>query len=180
MEPGEDVMTFITRLQKISKQLTDLGQTITDESLVAKILMSLPDKFSNFVSAWDSTELSRKTLENLESRLVKEELVLYKRNGQQHQETALASNARHPYNNNQQHNYNRNHQNNRQNQHYQGQNQNQNNHHGRQTNAYCPYCKREGHIEQKCRKKARANFMLNNCTQDHNSQYMPMQLHMLM
>ena len=150
MEPGEDVMTFITRLQKISKQLTDLGQTITDESLVAKILMSLPDKFSNFVSAWDSTELSRQTLENLESRLVKEELVLYKRNGQQQQETALALNARHPYNNNQQHHYNRNHQNNRQNQHHQGENQYQNNHHGRQTNAYCPYCKREGHIERKC------------------------------
>ena len=135
MEPGESVMTFTTRIQKIAKQLKDLDQNVTDESMIAKILMSLPEKFAAFQSAWDSTELKRQTIENLEARLVKEENLLSRG---QLPETALASNTRFHSNNSR----------------FQSHNE-VNNNQGQPDTRYCKYCKKHGHIIMKCRKRAR-------------------------
>jgi len=40
---------------------------------MAKILGSLPAKFSAFVTAWDSVDANNQTLESLTQRLIKEE-----------------------------------------------------------------------------------------------------------
>lgn len=69
----DDIATHISKLRNIVKRLGDLGETISDTGVMAKILMTLPPELSHFNSSWDSTATTEKTLENLTSRLVTEE-----------------------------------------------------------------------------------------------------------
>ena len=41
--------------------------------LITKILMTLPEQFNHFFSAWEATEKSERTLKNLTARLCMEE-----------------------------------------------------------------------------------------------------------
>ena len=102
-----------------------MNLNVTDESMITKILMSLSEKFVAFQSAWNSTELRRQTIENLEARLVKEENILSRG---QLPETALASNTKLHSNNS------------RFQRHYQ-----RNNKQHQTDMRYCKYCKKHGH-----------------------------------
>ena len=137
-EPGESILCFTTKIQKLARQLKDLKQEVSDESLMAKIIMSLPDQYNAFRSAWDSTEPTRQTIENLESRLIKEEANLSK--GQISQQTALVSDVQPQRGNNH---------------HRQGGNQRPNRYKGQNPHkdTICNYCQNKGHIERKCRQK---------------------------
>lgn len=53
--------------------MKDLGETISDNIVVTKVLMSLPPEFGHFASAWESTAENLQTIENLTARLVMEE-----------------------------------------------------------------------------------------------------------
>lgn len=69
-----DVMGNISRLQTIAFRLNTVApNTVDDDMMITKILVSLPDQFKNFSTAWDSTTNSEKTLDNLKARLLKEE-----------------------------------------------------------------------------------------------------------
>ncbi|UYV68055.1 hypothetical protein LAZ67_5002921 [Cordylochernes scorpioides] len=57
----------------LAQQMKDLGEPISDVALITKIICSLPDKYKNFITAWDSVSSEEKTLENLTARLLKEE-----------------------------------------------------------------------------------------------------------
>lgn len=72
-DPSDDIATFISKLQSVVQQMKDLGETISDNIVVTKVLMSLPQEFSHFASAWESTAENLQTIENLTSRLVMEE-----------------------------------------------------------------------------------------------------------
>lgn len=72
-DPVDDIATFISKLQSIVQQMKDLGETISDNIVITKILLSLPSDFSHFASAWESTAENLQTIENLTSRLVMEE-----------------------------------------------------------------------------------------------------------
>ena len=161
LEPNESILNFITRVQKLTKQLKDLGQEASDESIIAKILMSLPEQYNSFRSAWDSTELNRQTMENLVSRLVKEETILSQ--SQIHQQTALISNAQ-PVHNRSQNYKNNNNNNNQRSFRKNGQNPH--------ANKICNYCQLIRHIEKTCRKKFRDSKRQNkNKNSTHQGQY---------
>lgn len=72
-DPGDSISVHISKLQKIAKQLCDLGEQITDNMLITKILMTLPDEYRHFFSSWEATEKKERTLKNLSSRLCMEE-----------------------------------------------------------------------------------------------------------
>lgn len=71
--PGSTMGEHISQLQDIAKRLLDLGQKIDDRMLITKILMSLPEEFRHFISAWESVEESKQTLNDLTARLLLEE-----------------------------------------------------------------------------------------------------------
>ena len=73
MDPADDVATHISKLQAVVQQLADVGEKISDSMIVTKILLTLPEKYHHFYSAWESTDKDSQTLENLTSRLVMEE-----------------------------------------------------------------------------------------------------------
>jgi len=54
-------------------QLRDLGEKVSDLTIMAKILSSLTSKFSVLQTAWDSVDPDRQTVEYLQERLITEE-----------------------------------------------------------------------------------------------------------
>ncbi len=67
-------MNFVAGIEQIAAQLKDVGATVDDTQIIAKILVSLPPSLQYFLPAWDSTPQDLKTLSSLTKRLVKEEM----------------------------------------------------------------------------------------------------------
>lgn len=63
IEKGEDenVASFISRMEEIVKNLSDLKTAIPDTMVMTKILTALPSSFNHFHSAWESTAENDKT-----------------------------------------------------------------------------------------------------------------------
>lgn len=70
---GDSMADHVAKLEDIKHRLESLGEKISDKMLMCKILMSLPRQYSHFHSAWDSTDVNEKSLENLTNRLMMEE-----------------------------------------------------------------------------------------------------------
>lgn len=88
MEPTDTVVQHVAKVQNMASQLLDLGENISNMTIMAKILASLTSKFSTLQTAWDSVAPERQTLENLQERLIKEESRL---NAEGDEMTALAA-----------------------------------------------------------------------------------------
>ncbi|KAK9687019.1 Zinc knuckle [Popillia japonica] len=68
-----EMSVFLSKVQELQNKLKQLGEEISDRLIITKILMSLPEKYSYFVSAWESTSDDKQTVENLSARLLIEE-----------------------------------------------------------------------------------------------------------
>lgn len=63
-------MSFnLSRLQNIAFQLNSMEQKI-DDSIISKILSSLPEEYRYFSTAWESTPSDERNLSNLIARLL--------------------------------------------------------------------------------------------------------------
>jgi len=71
LNEGESIAVFISTLQQLAKQLTDLGQTITERQLISKIICGLPSSFDPLLLAWDNLPVASQSLLGLQSRLIK-------------------------------------------------------------------------------------------------------------
>ncbi|XP_029054686.2 uncharacterized protein LOC114881967 [Osmia bicornis bicornis] len=69
-----DISTFISKLENMACTLNALDTKVTKDMLTSKILMALPENYRHFVSAWESSPVEERTLENLTARLLTEEL----------------------------------------------------------------------------------------------------------
>ena len=78
--PGQSITDFIGSLNLILSELTALGdKTFTEDTMISKLLSSLPEGFDHFLTSWESTTPAERTLPNLKLRLIKEEQQLKKR-----------------------------------------------------------------------------------------------------
>ncbi|XP_071575148.1 uncharacterized protein [Temnothorax nylanderi] len=73
MSPSDSVIQHVSTVQNMARQLKDLGETMSDAAVIAKILSSLTTRFSVFKTAWDSVDPTRQTVENLLERLIRED-----------------------------------------------------------------------------------------------------------
>lgn len=73
MNSNETVIEFVTRIQSLTSQLKDVGEVISDIDVMAKILGTLPSKYSTLVTAWDSMPYENQNIGTLLQRLIKEE-----------------------------------------------------------------------------------------------------------
>lgn len=73
MDKSGDVTTHISKLVNIASSLKALNTEIADSMLISKILVTLPDSYKSFVTAWESTSARDQTLENLTARILSEE-----------------------------------------------------------------------------------------------------------
>lgn len=71
MEEGEPAIQFVARIQNMAGQLGDVGTPVDEETVIAKVLSGLAEKYGSFVEAWDSVHPDLQTLENLQQRLIR-------------------------------------------------------------------------------------------------------------
>lgn len=71
--PEDDIATHVARLEDLAHRLQLVGEKISDQMIITKILLTLPPPYKYFVSAWESTPAAERTLNNLVSRLTIEE-----------------------------------------------------------------------------------------------------------
>lgn len=76
MASSDSVVQHIAKIQDMAAQLEDVGERVSELTVIAKILGSLSPKYSTLQTAWDSVDPIRQTLNNLEERLIREELRL--------------------------------------------------------------------------------------------------------
>ncbi|XP_065356162.1 uncharacterized protein LOC135950554 [Calliphora vicina] len=72
-DAGENMISYIARLEELVQRLRDLNETISDDMVITKIILSLPSEYAAFSSAWESASKLERTLDNLRARLVIEE-----------------------------------------------------------------------------------------------------------
>lgn len=73
MSSSDSIIQHVIAVQNMASQLRDLGETVSDAAIIAKILSSLIPKFNVFKTAWDSVDSGRQTIPNLVERLIREE-----------------------------------------------------------------------------------------------------------
>ncbi|CAH2090994.1 unnamed protein product [Euphydryas editha] len=64
---------FISTVEEIVSTLKSFNEEISEKMVVTKILLSLPDTYKHFISAWESVRVEEQTLSNLTIRLIVEE-----------------------------------------------------------------------------------------------------------
>ena len=78
--PEQSITDFIASLNLILSELSALGdETFTEDTMISKLLSSLPEGFDHFITSWESTPETEQTLLNLKLRLIKEEQKIKKR-----------------------------------------------------------------------------------------------------
>lgn len=73
MASNDSVVQHIAKVENMARQLCDLGERISDVTVMAKILGSLPIKYNALITAWDSVNSEQQTIDRLRQRLIKEE-----------------------------------------------------------------------------------------------------------
>jgi hypothetical protein len=76
---NDSIAVFISIVQKLARELTDLGQTITERQVISKIRCGLPPSYESLMLAWDSVPIAEQTLQSFQTRLAKRESQLRER-----------------------------------------------------------------------------------------------------
>jgi hypothetical protein len=72
-QDGHDIMVHVTALETLAAQLHDLGEPISDNTLMTTILCKLPPRFKWFTHAWQNLRDNERTLEAFRTRLISEQ-----------------------------------------------------------------------------------------------------------
>lgn len=70
---GTDLSLHISCLQNIVCRLESLNHKIDDSMFMSKLLVTLPDEYKHFNTAWESTSMGDRTVTSLIARLLNEE-----------------------------------------------------------------------------------------------------------
>lgn len=68
-----DMSAYISKVKNLAFRLNAIKTNIDDKMIISKLLTTLSKEYSHFISAWESTETQKKTLDNLVARLLGEE-----------------------------------------------------------------------------------------------------------
>ena len=67
------VSEYMSKMTNLVSALAQKGEEVAKRSIITKVIMSLPEKYRHFSSAWESVPLKNQTVENLTARLLVEE-----------------------------------------------------------------------------------------------------------
>jgi len=73
MSETDTAIQHVARVMNMASQLKDIGEDVSDVTVMAKILASLTTRFSTLQVAWNSVDPARQTLHNLQERLIRED-----------------------------------------------------------------------------------------------------------
>lgn len=66
------VAQHITKVENMARRQRDVGEQVSNVTVIAKVLGSLPPKYGAFVTAWDNLDPANQTLDSLMLRLIRE------------------------------------------------------------------------------------------------------------
>ena len=138
------MLSHITEIETMAAQLNDVGAPVTPVQLITKIICTLPPSYRSFTTAWDSVPASEKTIALLTSRLLKEEAMAKRwNNGNQDLDDAafFAQNYSHHSASGFQPT--------------RGRGRGRGYVHHSRPYIFCEYCKKAGHLIEKCRFRLR-------------------------
>ena len=69
----DNMNTYLTAVNNLVATLRQRGEELPKKMVMTKIIMTLPDAYKHFISAWESVSEAEQTLEKLTSRLLIEE-----------------------------------------------------------------------------------------------------------
>ncbi|KMQ86283.1 retrovirus-related pol polyprotein from transposon tnt 1-94 [Lasius niger] len=139
MAQNDSVAQHFSKVENMARQLKDVGELVSDTSIMAKILGSLPSKFGALITAWDSVPADSQTLANLQERLLKEESRLTAHD----QEAGAFAATSKKGDTSQTRNSSR------------GRGKQKAQHNSKTKDVTCYYCQSKGHFAYQCRKKQR-------------------------
>lgn len=64
---------LFSKVEHFANQLKQLGEPVSDQMIITKVIMTLPPQYRHFVSAWESVSQESQTLNGLQARLLIEE-----------------------------------------------------------------------------------------------------------
>lgn len=70
-----------TQRRTTKRELRNRNSAVSEQQVVMKFLATLPPSYRHFLSAWQSVPPAEKTIDNLTTRLVGEEIMSIERNG---------------------------------------------------------------------------------------------------
>ncbi|KMQ94008.1 copia protein [Lasius niger] len=74
MSRKDNIASHVAKLEDIAHKLEVIGDKVSDNMIITKLLMTLPHSYNHFVSAWESAAQTERTLANLTSMLTIEEM----------------------------------------------------------------------------------------------------------
>lgn len=94
--PEHDILAHITEIETMASALNDIGATTSPMQIMTKIVTTLLPSYRNFITAWGSVPNADKKIALLTSRLLKEESMLKRWNGEENIAKNAALLAQHP------------------------------------------------------------------------------------
>lgn len=73
---NEKFIQYISKILNLEQQIKDCAESISDATIIMKILGTMPPKYRNFRQAWLSVYDSKQNLSNLTARFNEEETSL--------------------------------------------------------------------------------------------------------
>ncbi|XP_011877456.1 PREDICTED: uncharacterized protein LOC105567297 [Vollenhovia emeryi] len=73
MDASGSVIDHVSKVQNMASHLRDVGEPMSDMAIMAKIIGSLPPRYSAFRTAWESAAVDSQTMDILTERLIREE-----------------------------------------------------------------------------------------------------------
>uniref|UniRef100_A0ABD2XCW1 CCHC-type domain-containing protein n=1 Tax=Trichogramma kaykai TaxID=54128 RepID=A0ABD2XCW1_9HYME len=67
---GGGITAHFSKIDEMVNQLKQRGEKPTEKMVITKILMSLPEDYKHFISAWESVQEDQQTPTNLLARLI--------------------------------------------------------------------------------------------------------------
>ena len=90
MQQGMKIREYVSKVEYVSKQLSDVGCKVDEESLIGKIISGLLPEYKQFMTGWLATDERQRNFMNLLPRLLAGESAL----NQPDEEKSVALNVR--------------------------------------------------------------------------------------
>ena len=70
---GDSVATHVAKIETMAQNLEDIGQKMSEEQIISKLITSLPSEYRHVLTAWKSMPPDQKTRKTLIMRIFEEE-----------------------------------------------------------------------------------------------------------
>ena len=70
---GDSVVAHIAKIEMMAQNLEDIGQKMSEEQIISKLITSLPSEYRHVLTAWKSMPTEQKTRKTLIMRIFEEE-----------------------------------------------------------------------------------------------------------